>query len=200
MPLRFFYAPVCGGLLIPHVSLSPDYCSATAMGGESFWDCFHFHLSGDMVVRVCFLRLIAVITTSLFPVLGSHDYQVDINLGKCLHKSQSCTCRSTSFLLRLRAAALMRIACLHTNAHPLRTKSRFCFPWFVSVSSNSRPVDISDIAVGVFFKKKQMFSPTVIWKRKNVANSSVNPAVKGWQVNSFCIYIYIYIGKRCYAA
>jgi hypothetical protein len=48
-----------------------------------------------------------------------------------------------------------------------------------SVSSNSGPVDISDIAVGVFFLKKQMFSSTVIWKRKNVPNSSVNPAVKG---------------------
>ena len=92
--------------------------------------------------------------------------------GKCLHKFQSC--RSTSFLPRLRATALMRIACLSVykcwppaNEWNLFSevsewmKSRFCFRW-IHLSFNPSPVDFSQLIPTthawespIFFKEKK---------------------------------------------
>ena len=181
MPLRFFYAPVCGGLLIPHVSLSPEYCSAMGETAKAFWTASLLSLSPFWRHGyACFYRLITGVTTNLFLVLGNHDSQAEANVSTSsslagLHHF-CCVC------VLLHSCVLH--VCLSTNAAPCEwmksfflvsewMKSRFCFSINSSLAFNPDPVDFSQLTPTthawespIFLKEKncsQQFRKFVVW-------------------------------------
>jgi hypothetical protein len=140
MPLRFFYAPVCGGLLIPHVSLSPDYCSAMGETVKAFWTSSLLSLSPLWRHGyACFYRLITAITTNLFLVLGNHDYQVEANVS---------TSSSLAGLHHFCCVCVLLHSCvLHVyKCCPLRMNEiKILSSMNSSLPFNSSPVDFSQL-------------------------------------------------------
>ena len=178
MPLRFFYAPVCGGLLIPHVSLSPDYCSAMGETAKAFWTAsllslLPFWRHG----YACFYRLITAITTNLFLVLGNHDSQAEANVSTSSNLAGLHHFCRVCVLLH---SCVLHV-CLSTNAAPCEwmksfflvsewMKSRFCFSINSSLAFNPDPVDFSQLTPTTHAWE----SPIFLKEKKTVPSNSVN--------------------------
>jgi len=192
MPLRFFYAPVCGGLLIPHVSLSPDYCSAMGETVKAFWTASLLSLSPFWRHGyACFYRLITGVTTNLFLVLGNHDSQAEANVST---SSKLAGLHHFCRVCVLLHSCVLHV-CLSTNAAPpanewnlffwskRMNEIKILFSMNSSLSFNPSPVDFSQLIPTthawespIFFKEK---------KEKTVPSSSMNSVVWSWQETVF---------------